>query len=179
MSYYEFKYDSRFSKNLGLFAGSVQNFFSPQIIFWVFYLLLSFTNLTNHWPDWLPGILFLASLISGIVLTIRLLVCRKGVFLYKNFMEISRHTITTKNYNMNIKISYNEIERIYVNYQNLRSTSHYRDLLVLFGARSSYVEIVLKNGKQYFFAVENQEQFCEEVRMHLKEITNDASENES
>lgn len=168
MKFFEFKYDSRFSKFFGMFLSSLQNLLYPQIYCLILLLVLHFFNLTENWPGWISLTLFGISILCGFVLMIRFWICKKGVFLYDSFMAIERYSTTLASRKMDIQINYHDIKHIYVNYQNLRSTPNYRKLLVMCGARDSYVELTLRNGKQYFFALENQEEFCNEVRLKLE-----------
>lgn len=90
-------------------------------------------------------------------------VLKKGVFLYQNHLVIARYTITLRNWKNRISIDYNDIESVIVNYSDLRFTKYHGSLLVPFGDDTYNVELTLKNGKKYFFSIENQEEFCDNL----------------
>ena len=83
--------------------------------------------------------------------------CPKGVFLYKDKLIIKRYNITLRNWKFLIPINYSDIDRVSMNYTDLRKTKYYGCLLVPFGDEAYNVEITLKNGKKYA------ESFCNEL----------------
>lgn len=75
-----------------------------------------------------------------------------------------------RNWRNRISVSYDDIESVKLNYSDLRFTKYHGSLLVPFGDDTYNVELVLKNGKRYFFSIENQEEFCEMLNSLLEKI---------
>lgn len=168
MKLYKFRYDSQTDKRLGCFLGSMQNLLYPQVYCFLLLFVLHIFDITKPWPGWMSPALLGVSFFIGLILMIRLWCCKKGVIVYDSFFEIARYTTTRTIQKMNIAIPYSEISSIFINHQNLRYTRNFRKLLIPAGARTSYVELTLKSGKQYFFAVENQEDFVKEIKMKIE-----------
>lgn len=168
MKYYEFKYDSKTIKLIGLIYGIIQNLVYPQMYCFIIVCIYYLFHLNKYIPAEVTVITYIVSVIIGIILAFRLVFSKKGVFLSDSFFEIARYTISRSSpVKQNLIIHINEIEMIGISYQNLRYTRNFRKLLILCGSRSSYVVITLKNGVQYFFALEDQEDFVSEVRKRI------------
>lgn len=95
----------------------------------------------------------------------------KGVFLYDDRLVIARYTFSLTNWKPRIVINYNDIEKVNVNYFDIHFTKRRFSMLVLCGDESYNVELTLKNGKTYYFSIEDQEEFCENLN-HLMEKYN-------
>ncbi|MDE5974287.1 MAG: hypothetical protein K2G73_06415, partial [Eubacterium sp.] len=109
-------------------------------------------------------IAFVFSISSAIIYC----VFRKGVFLNEDNLIIARYTITPFNWKLWIKIDYSDIEKVNVNYFDLSFIDYHFRMLTLGGDRAYNVELTLKNGKKYFFSIENQEGFCENLSQLLE-----------
>lgn len=96
----------------------------------------------------------------------------KGVFLYDNRLVIARYTISLTNWNPRIVINYDDIEKVNVNYFDLHYTKRRFSMLVLGGDESYNIELTLKNGKQYYFSIEDQEEFCENLNLLMEKYKN-------
>lgn len=168
MKYYEFKYDSKTIKSIGLIYGVIQNLVYPQMYCFIIAFIYYLFHLNKYIPAEVTVITYIVSVIIGIVLAVRLIISKKGVFLSDSFFEIARYTISRSSpIKQNLIIPISEIETIGISYQNLRYTRNFRKLLILCGTRSSYVVVTLKNGVQYFFAVEDQDDFVSEVKKRI------------
>lgn len=160
-------------KTGSMIAGILQNFWMPWLIFYVLYVLVGkfsiSIGLDNYLSDDivlynLQRIVFIFSISSVIVFCF----FRKGVFLNENHLIIARYTITPFNWKWWIKIDYSDIEKVNVNYFDLSFIDYHFRMLTLGGDRAYNVELTLKNGKKYFFSIENQEEFCENLSQLLK-----------
>lgn len=83
--------------------------------------------------------------------------------MYERYLVIARYTITTRNWNSKITLKYDDIESVNINYNDLRFTKYHGSLLVPFGDNTYNIEITMKNGRKYFFSIENQEEFCDHL----------------
>ncbi len=172
---YKFRYYNGSMKFLSAFVVSFQNFFLTAVACFVIYFILAkiagllglenylFNN--NVWSI-VKKIIFILAFIYAIVY----IVSKKGVFLYDEGFEIARYTITPLNWKNRIYVSFNEVESINVNYYNIRYTKYRYSMLVPLGDDTYNIELTLKNGKKYFFSIEDQEEFVEEVSKRMEKI---------
>ena len=161
---YKFRYYNRTLKILNAFFVPLQNLLVPQVFVLLIVRLVSLVGLGQYLNnDIIINILQKIILICSISWALIYCVLKKGVFLYQNHLVIARYTITLKNWKNRISIDYNDIESVIVNYSDLRFTKYHGWLLVPFGDDTYNVELTLKNGKKYFFSIENQEEFCDNL----------------
>lgn len=159
-----FRYFNRSFKILCTILVPLQNFILPPIIASFFIRVIGLIGLGQYFNNDL-----IISIIQKIVIFVSILWAaiyiffRKGVFLYDDYLVIARYTITLRNWKNRIKIKYDDIDHVNVNYTDLRFTKHHGSLLVPCGDNTYNVEITLKNGKKYFFSIENQEEFVSEL----------------
>ena len=97
---------------------------------------------------------------------------KKGIFLYNDKLIIARYTITLTNWNPYITIKYSDIEHVNVNYSNIHFTKYRLSFITLCGDESYNVELTLKNGKKYFFSIQNQEEFCNNLNQLINNYKN-------
>ena len=111
---------------------------------------------------------FILSLSSAVIY----LVMKKGVFLNYNDLIVARYTITPFDWRLWIKIDYSDIEKVNVNYSDI-SWSDFNFRMLTFGGDRAYnVELTLKNGKKYFFSIEDQEAFCDNLNQLIENSKN-------
>lgn len=111
-------------------------------------------------------------LICSISSVVVFCIFRKGVFLNQNSLLIARYTITHFNWKWWIKIDYNDIEKVNVNYFDISWYNYNFRMLTLGGDRAYNVEFTLKNGKKYFFSIEDQEEFCDNLNQLIENSKN-------
>ncbi len=160
-------------KTGSMIAGILQNFWLPWLIFYILYVLVGKVSILIGLDNYLSDDIVLYSL-QRIVLIISIssviVFCffRKGVFLNENHLIIARYTITPFNWKWWIKIDYSDIEKVNINYFDLSYIDYHFRMLILGGDRAYNVELTLKNGKKYYFSIEDQEEFCENLSQLLE-----------
>ncbi len=160
-------------KTGSMIAGILQNFWLPWLIFYILYVLIGKVSILIGLDNYLSDDIVLYSL-QRIVLIISIssviVFCffRKGVFLNENHLIIARYTITPFNWKWWIKIDYSDIEKVNINYFDLSYIDYHFRMLILGGDRAYNVELTLKNGKKYYFSIEDQEEFCENLSQLLE-----------
>lgn len=159
---YKFRYFNGTFKILNALFIPLQNFLLPYFFVSLIIRLISVVGLGEYFNnDIAISVMRKIVIIFSILWALIYIVCRKGVFLYDDRLVIARYTITLTNWKNRITVKYDSIESVNVNYKNLRFTKYYKSFLVPFGNEDYNVELTLKNGKKYFFSIENQEEFCE------------------
>lgn len=164
---YKFRYSNSIYKSAARIAAPMQNFFMIIAIFFVVYNLIGrlciFFNVSSltikNFGEILQEPMFICAFLSAIIYCF----LPKGVFINDSEIVIAKYTFVPFNFKMRIHIPYNEIEDINVNYSNIHFTKYRFSLVTLCGDESYNVEITLKNGKKYFFSIDNQEEFVQNV----------------
>lgn len=85
---------------------------------------------------------------------------------------IARYTITPFNWKWWMKINYSDIEKVNVNYFNLNYADYHYRMLNSGGDRNYNIELTLKNGKIFYFSIEDQEEFCENLNKLIENSKN-------
>lgn len=170
---YKFRYFNGIYKSVASIGIPIQNFLLVVVFFWLFYYLIGrlsiLIGIDNYLlQDSVLSIYLKIMYVCSIAWAVIYCVFRKGVFLYENCLVIARYTVTLTNWKNRITINYDEIEKVNVNYTDLHSTKYRFSMLVLCGDESYNVELTLKNGKKYFFSIEDQEEFCENLNLLLE-----------
>lgn len=161
---FKFRYDNKSSKILSAIVVPFQNLLLPRVIALAIARIIALIGLGQYFNnDIIIGIIQKIVVFVSILWTAIYFIFKKGVFLYDDYLVIARYTITLRNWKNRIKIKYDDIDHANVNYTDLRFTKYHGSLLVPGGDDTYNVEITLKNGKKYFFSVENQEEFCETI----------------
>lgn len=173
---YKFRYFGGY-KIASLIAGAIQNFWLPWITFYILYVVIGkvlvfigFENLLNN--DALLFDIKRIVLICSASLAIIYCVFRKGVFLNENNLIVARYTITPFDWRLWIKIDYSDIEKANVNYSDISWSDFNFRMLTLGGDRAYNVELTMKNGKKYFFSIEDQEEFCDNLNQLIENSKN-------
>lgn len=170
---YKFRYFNGIYKTVAKFVIPFQNFLIVVAIFWLLYyivgrlcILLGFNNylLQDNILDMFLKVMYTFSISWAVIYC----VFPKGAFLYDDHLVIARYSITLTNWKNRISVSYDEIEKVNVNYTDLHFTKYRFMLVVPCGDESCNVELTLKNGKKYFFSIEDQEEFCEKLNSILE-----------
>lgn len=169
---YKFRYLNGIYKTAAAIVCPLQNFFLVWAIFFLVLFLINkiavligFDNLINDTIFViLRKIIFLLSTFWAVVYC----VCRKGVYVYNNHLVVARYTVTLTNWKNRITISYDEIESVSDNFNDLHYTKHKFSMVVPCGDESYNVELTLKNGKKYFFSIEDQEEFCDNINLLIE-----------
>lgn len=163
LKYYKFRYKSKLNKLVGRILDVLSLLIVPPFFATFFILFLSVNGLTEHWNSWMFMAFFVASLIVGVVLSIRYAVNYKGVIVGDSYIEIDRYAASNFNLKMNFIISFDEIRSVYINKREMDYRDKLKKSLISGADLSSYVEITLFGGKQYCIPVENQEEFVKDV----------------
>ena len=180
MKYFQFSFKSKSTERLNNLVWAVSNLLVPYLFLLPIVLFSMVVGINGQsWYSKFIVVCIIICVISGILLFIYFFVSIKGVLLFNDYIEIDRQHIDKWHlFKMNYKILYKDIYK----YELVTADNFNRNDIYYHsfgGDVKEYIKITTKSNKIFCFAVENQVQFCEEVRMHLKEITNDASENES
>lgn len=91
----------------------------------------------------------------------------KGVIVKEDSLVIVRYCITLRNLKFRIKVRFEDIESVNVNYNNLNLSKHYGAELVPLGDNNYNVELTLKNGKKLFFSIWGAEALCQELADYI------------
>lgn len=169
---YKFRYFGT-NKTTGKIAGAIVNFWLPLIIFYILYFLIDKLTLLIGMENYLSNDavfhnLLRITLICSISSVIVFCLFRKGVFLNEDNLIIARYTITPYNWKWWMKIDYCDIEKVNVNYFDLNYADYNYRMLNSGGDRNYNIELTLKNGKRYYFSIEDQEEFCENLNLLLE-----------
>lgn len=170
---YKFRYFNGIYKTAAKIAIPLQNFMLIVLLFWLFYYLIARFSIFIGIDDYLLQDNVLNALLKimyacAISWAVIYCVFRKGVFLYDDHLVIARYAITLTNWKNRITIRYDEIKKVNVNYTDLHFTKNRFSLVVPCGDEAYNVELTLKSGKKYFFSIENQEEFCDNLNLLLK-----------
>ncbi len=168
MKAYDFRYKSKGQRISEIVQGVAMNMLLPIIPAFVIWVILLNLKITKYFD--LPVYLIVLSIlfVVGIALNIRMFANYRGVILYDDYLEISRYYRTGIKDRMNIIVPYKDIESIntqLVNRVNIRQerNNFRRYHCTLGGDYDNYVKLILKNGRQYYFSVENQTEFVETI----------------
>lgn len=169
---YKFRYLNGVYKTVAAVAGPMQNFFITIAVFiFSYYLVGRLTVLIGIDNSFMNSTF--NSIVREIMIYIALIFAvaycflKKGVFLYNDRLVIARYTITPLNWKSRIIVNYNEIEYVNVNYTDLHFTKYRFSVINICADEAYNVELTLKNGKKYFFSIQNQEEFCDNLNSLL------------
>lgn len=170
---YKFRYFNRMYKTVASIVGPFQNFFLIWALSLLLFFLLGklsiFIGLENYLiNDTVWGILQKIILTCSILWAAVYCIFRKGVYLYDDHLVIARYTFTLTNWKNRITVNYDEIESVNINYSDLHFTKYRFSMLVLCGDEAYNVELTLKTGKKYYFSIEDQVEFCENLNLRIK-----------
>lgn len=166
---YKFRYANNTFRLAAKIAAPMQNFFIIIAIYFIAYNLIgralllfnvtdsSIKNIGNA----IQPIMFICAFLAAIIYCF----LPKGVFIDTTEIVIAKYTFVPFNFKMRIHIPYNEIEKVNVNYTDIHFTKNRFSLVTLCGDEAYNVELTLKSGKKYFFSIENQEEFCDNLNM--------------
>lgn len=171
---YKFRYINSIYKSAAKIVAPMQNFFSIIAIFFVAYnligrlcILFNISILTiKDFGEALQEPMFICAFLSAIIYCF----LPKGVFINDSEIVIAKYTFVPFNFKMRIHIPYKEIERINVNYSDIHFTKYRFSFVTLCGDEAYNVEITLKNGKKYYFSIENQEEFVENINQRIAQF---------
>ncbi len=160
-------------------AAPMQKFFMTIAIFFISYnligricILFNVTDLSiKNIGSVMQKIMFICAFSAAIIYCF----LRKGVFINASEIVIAKYTFVPFNFKMRIHISFDEIEKINVNYLDIHFTKYRFSLVTLCGDEAYNVELTLKSGKKYFFSIENQEKFCDNIDMLLSKKQSEQS----
>lgn len=173
---YKFRYFGYF-KQSSMISGIIQNFWLPWMIYYILHVVIVKILILSGFDDLLNNNALLFDvkriiLICSISSVVFFCLFRKGVFLNQNSLLIARYTITQFNWKWWIKIDYNDIEKVNVNYFDISWYNYNFRMLTLGGDRAYNVELTLKNSKKYFFSIEDQEEFCDNLNQLIENSKN-------
>ncbi|MCH5315659.1 MAG: hypothetical protein J1E81_07080 [Eubacterium sp.] len=164
---YKFRYTNSIYKIVAAIVVPVQNFFITTVLILIAYFLFGklaiLIGADNYFiNETVFEIVRKIVLICSFLSAASYCVLKKGAFLYDDRLVIAKYTMTPLNWKLRITISYDEIEHVNVNYIKLNFIKRFL-LLVPLGDETCNVELTLKNGKKYFFSIEYQEEFCQNL----------------
>ncbi|MDE6155867.1 MAG: hypothetical protein K2F67_05450 [Eubacterium sp.] len=174
---YKFRYFNGIYKSIAKFVGPFQNFFLTWVIFFIIYFLISKLFILIGLKDYVINDSMLGNFqkitfICSVLWVAIYLLFRKGVFLQENRLVIARYTFTLTNWRNRIIVNYDDIESVNVNFRDLHFTKYRFSFVVPCGDEAYNVELTLKNGKKYFFSIEDQEEFCDNLNLLLEKRKN-------
>lgn len=176
---YKFRYYNGTFKVLSALFIPLQNLLLPRLFVLFILRLLSLAGLGQYFNNDIA-----INVIQKIILVLSCswafiyIICRKGVFLHDDRLTIARYTITLNNWKNRITVKYDDIASVNVNYNSLRFTKYYKSFIVPFGCDDYNVELTLKNGKKYFFSIQDQEEFCDNLNLLLDKYNQSVSSDE-
>lgn len=171
IKFYEFSEKLKSAKiydNIGAFTVTL---FLPVIIcFGMLTLFVKFFG-DNFIPSDIKKFLLFAAFFFGLIWLIRYKTSLKGVFLYDEYLQIERHSISNLYYGFKInpKIKYDEIKsctlcpRKSINYEERND----KQLHYLGGSGDNYIRLETINDKVYCFCIENSEDFIDNIEKML------------
>lgn len=168
---YAFCYPNSFDK---IFNGTIiflANFATPIVAYYLFCMCMSVLGVFKYFELEILLALLGVAIIVGIVFALKYCFSFKGVTLYNSCMEISTQVLGFGKNKPKIIICYSEISSVFTSSYNLRYNRKKARKAFIAGDTKYYVELTLKNGKQYCFTVEEQDDFINEIteRMNKSE----------
>lgn len=160
---------SSFGEKLGTgFFSFFTNLGIPIVAFYVISIVMGLFGITEHFSVELMMVLLVISILLGLFFAMKFCFCFKGVILYNSCLEIVTQTLGFGKDKPKITICYSEIASVFVSSYNIRYNRKKARKSFISGDYTNYVELTLKDGKQYCFTVENQEDFVKEVVSRMK-----------
>lgn len=164
---YYFRY-ANFSEK---FANGFISFFSnlgiPIVSVYIIAFVMGLCGIGKYIDMDIVMVIVFISILLGIFFAIKFCVCFKGVTLYKSFLEISTQTLGFGKNKPKIKINYSDISSVFISTYNLRYDRRKARKNFIAGDLKNYVELTLKNGRQYCFTVDKQDEFVNEVKIRM------------
>lgn len=108
--------------------------------------------------------------ILGILWSIKFKTSLKGIFLYENYLQIERHSISHYYlFPINPKIKYKDIKCCTICQKKSESYQQWNEKQLYFvgGASDEYVKIETIYGKIYCFSIENPREFVNEINKRM------------
>lgn len=164
MKYYEFKFKSGSYKTFDGFGNKLINFFIPFFIFGIIVMVFYETPISNYW--WFSiavKILFFVCFVIAVLLVNRYKEKPKGVFLYDNYFDINRQSISRGHtFKMNYRINISNIKCCSIE-KNDDSNSGLLLYHLMGGTGDHFVKVNTNDDEVFCFFIENQEDFVENV----------------
>lgn len=168
---YDFRYSSAIAKAVEVFLSALSNLLAPIFLCFAAFMIMSLTGIEKYLDFEVYATLFCLSLILGIILVIRYCFIYKGVTLYNNSLEITSHSLG--NLKPKVVVNYSDISSVYNNRTDIRYNRRKARKTFIAGDYKNYVELTLKNGKQFCFSVENQEEFIDDLLYRINSISSE------
>lgn len=165
---YAFQYPNLFEKIFNGIIIFLGNFATPIVGCYLFCVCMSIFGLSNHMPAEMYFTLLGLSIILGIIFMFKYCFSFKGVTLYSSSIEISTQVLGFGKNRPKITIYYSDIASVFISSYNLRYNRRKARKTFIAGDLKNYVELTLKNGKQYCFTVEEQDDFINEIAIRMK-----------
>lgn len=174
---YKFRYFNGIYKAISRLVSPFQNFFLTWVISFIIFFFIGKLMILFGFEDYIVddyviGIFQKIVFACSILWVMVYFIFKKGVFLCENRLVIARYTITLTNWKNRIIIDYDDIESVNINFRDLHFTKYRFSSLVLCGDEANNIELTLKNGKKYFFSIEDQEEFCDNLNLLLEKRKN-------
>lgn len=167
IKFYEFYEELKSAKIYDNFGAFTVTLFLPVII--CFCLLTLFGKFfgDNFIPSDIKKFLLFAAFVFGIIWLIRYKTSLKGVFLYDEYLQIERHSISNLNcgFKINPKIRYDEIKNCTLCPRKSRNLEEWNDkqLHYLGGSGDNYIRLETIHDRVYCFCIENPEDFINDI----------------
>lgn len=170
----KFRYANFSTKLLIVLSNIIKNAILPRIVLILLVRILSFVGFGEMMDNDIfydyatKAVIYLAIIFTGVYILFP-----KGVFVKDDYLIIARYTVTLTNWKPLIKIKYDDIEHIGINYTDLRFSKRHFSLLAG-GDYLSNIEIVTKKDRHYFFCIKDQQEFCDYINKKIgnAEISN-------
>lgn len=171
IKFYEFSENFKSSKIYDNFAAFTFLPFIPLGLYYITFIYLEKILGKNFMPSIINKIIVFITLILGVIWLIRFKTSLKGVFIYYDYLQIERHSISNLYYmfRINPKIRYSEIKSCEINQKKSENYEQWNDKQLHFigGSGDSYIRLETLYDKVYCFCIENQEDFVEEINKRI------------
>lgn len=168
---YRFKYSNIGEKLASGFFSFMGNFAYPIVTFYVILIAISLSGIAKHFNIEILTVIMMAllgvAILLGIIFALKFCFCFKGVVLFDTYLEITTQTLGFGKSRPKIEINYSDIASVFNSTFNLRYDIRKAKRTFIAGNLSNYIELTLKNGKQFCFSVDNQKDFLDELLMRI------------
>lgn len=165
---YYFRYANFSEKFANGFILFMSNLGIPIVSVYIIAFFLGLCGIGKYVNMDIMMVIVFISILLGIFFAIKFCVGFKGVTLYDSYMQITTQTLGFGKSKPKIKINYSDISSIFISAYNLRYDRRMARKNFIAGDLKNYVELTLKNGRQYCFTVDRQDDFVNEVNVRME-----------
>ncbi len=169
MKYYEFAFKSKSYENFDGFGNKLINFLIPFFIFGIISMILYETPISDFW--WFSiaiKVAFVICFIFAILLTCMYKNKPKGVFLYNDYIDIYRQSVSRGHtFKMNFRINISDIKSCEI--KKVDDSNNGVLLYHMIGGTGDYFVMIRTNNDRVFcFCLENQNEFVEQLKEKIE-----------